>query len=328
MADLFNGPTIEHLAELLSQHGRPSLTSVIVPMQTSGTRPPLFGLHPGSEEVWCYSELVRRLGADQPFYGVQARKLDAAGLLKHTELEAMASDYGEALCEFYPGGPYLLCGWSMGGVIAFEVARQLRARGERVALLALIDSQAPSKGQGKPSWFTLLAILALDLGLANEKLVALLQEIRNLPPPVQLRRVWAETRRAGVIPAEMTLLEFRRLFDTFKASSEMMNRYEAGEYAGRLTLIRAEQSLEDDPSFIRFDDWSETAAATLDASSQGWATLAAEGVDVHVIPGNHFSVMREPFVEALAERLRVCIDETLHAREDPARAFAHVHQVV
>ena len=326
MADLFNGPTIENLAELLNQHGRPSLTSVIVPMQTSGTRPPLFGLHPGSEEVWCYSELVRRLGTDQPFYGVQARRLDMAGLVKHTELEAMASDYAEALCEFHPGGPYLLCGWSMGGVIAFEVARQLRARGEQVALLALIDSEAPSKGQGKLSWFTLLAILALDLGLANEKLVALLHEIRNLPPPAQLRRVWAETRRAGVIPAEMTLLEFRRLFDTFKASSEMMHRYEAGEYAGRVTLIRAEQSLEEDPSFVRFDDWYETG---VDDPAHGWAQLAAEGVDVHVVPGNHFSVMREPFVEALAERLRGCIDETLRARDaDLPRAFAHVHQVV
>ena len=324
MADLFSGPTIENLAELLSQHGRTSLTSVIVPMQTSGTRPPLFGLHPGSEEVWCYTELVRRLGTDQPFYGVQARPLDAAGLVKHTELEAMASDYAEALREFHPGGPYLLCGWSMGGVIAFEVARQLRARGEHVALLALIDSQAPIKGQSKLSWFSLLAILALDLGLANEKLVALLQEIRNLPPAAQLRRVWAETRRAGVIPTEMTLLEFRRLFDTFKASSEMMHRYEAGEYAGRITLIKAEQSLEEDPSFVRFDDWYEAEA---DDPSHSWAQLAAEGVDVHVVPGNHFSVMKEPLVEALAERLRNCIDETLRAHDSP-RAFAHVHQVV
>lgn len=329
MADLFNGPTIEKLAELLGQHGRPSLTSVIVPMQTSGTRPPLFGFHPGSEEVFCYAELVRRLGTDQPFYGVQARRLDTAGLVKHTELEAMAADYAEALCEFHPGGPYLLCGWSMGGVIAFEVARQLRARGEHVALLALIDSEAPSKGQSKLSWFTLLAILALDLGLANEKLVALLQEIRNLPPPTQLRRVWAETRRAGVVPAEMTLLEFRRLFDTFKASSEMMHRYEAGDYAGRVTLIRAEQSLEADPSFVRFDDWYETEAPSLEDPSHGWARLAAEGVEVHVVAGNHFSVMREPLVEGLAERLHACIDETLRARhEDPRRAFAHVHQVV
>ncbi|HXQ71600.1 MAG TPA: thioesterase domain-containing protein, partial [Pyrinomonadaceae bacterium] len=208
----------------------------------------------------------------------------------------------------------------------FEVARQLCARGERVALLALIDSQAPSKAQSKPSWFTLLAILALDLGLANEKLVALLEEIRNLPPPAQLRRVWAETRRAGVIPAEMTLLEFRRLFDTFKASAEMMHRYEPGEYAGRVTLIRAEQSLEEDPSFVRFDDWNETEATD---PSHDWARLATEGVDVHIVPGNHFSIMREPFVEALAERLRGCIDETLRSHDEaPPRAFAHVHQVV
>jgi amino acid adenylation domain-containing protein len=311
MADVFSGPTIEHLAEVIGRHGRHALSSVIVPMQIgqmSGTRPPLFGLHPGSEEVWCYTELVRRLGADQPFYGIQARRLEA-GLVAATEVEAMASDYAEALQEFHPGGPYLLCGWSMGGVIAFEVARQLRARGEHVALLALIDSHAQTSRQARQSWYTLLAILALDLGLAGEQLRALLQEINSLPPPAQLRRVWAETRRAGVVPAEMTLLEFRRLFDTFRANADMMRRYEPGEYDSQVTLIAAEQSLEQDPNFVPFDPGSETAAATPVEPSHGWARLAPAGVDVHVVPGNHFTMMREPFVEALAARLRRCIDE-------------------
>jgi thioesterase domain-containing protein len=254
--------------------------------------------------------LVRRLGTDQPFYGIQARRREA-GLVAHTEVEAMASDYADAMIEFYPGGPYLLCGWSMGGVVAFEVARQLCARGERVALLALIDSQAQNQGQARQTWFSLLAILAVDLGLTGAKLAALLQEIRNLPPAVQLRRVWTETKRAGVVPAEMTLLEFRRLFDTFKANSDMMQRYEPGKYEGRVTLIAAEQSLEQDPNFVRFDESSETAGSTTTDASHGWTRLAADGVDVHVVPGNHFSMMREPFVETVAERLRGCIDETL-----------------
>ncbi len=317
MADVFSGPTIEHLSELIGRHGRHALSSVIVPMQTNGARPPLFGLHPGSEEVWCYTELVRRLGQDQPFYGIQARRLEA-GLVAPTEIEAMASDYVEALREFHPGGPYLLCGWSMGGVIAFEVARQLRARGEHVALLALIDSHAQTNGPTRQSWFTLLAILALDLGLAGEQLRTLLQEISSLPPPGQLRRVWAETKRAGVVPAEMTLLEFRRLFDTFRANANMMLRYEPGEYEGRVTLIAAEQSLEQDPNFVPFDPGSETAAAPPIEPAHGWARLAAGGVDVHVVAGNHFTMMREPFVEALAERLRGCIDETLRALDDGA----------
>jgi thioesterase domain-containing protein len=193
------------------------------------------------------------------------------------------------------------------------VARQLRARGEHVALLALIDSQVQNKTQARQSWDSLLAILALDLGLPGPQLVMLFQEIRSLPPALQLRRVWQETKRAGVIPAEMTLLEFRRLFDTFKANSDMMLRYEPGEYDGRVTLIAAEQSLEQDPSFVRFDEPSETEAAapSQDDSSYGWAPLAGGGVDVHVVPGNHFTMMREPFVEALAERLRDCINETL-----------------
>jgi amino acid adenylation domain-containing protein len=324
MAEIFNEPTIEHLAEVVRSHGLPTLLSVIVPMQTQGTKPPLFGLHPGSEEVWCYRELVGRLGEDQPFYGIQERRQES-GLAAHTEIEAMAADYAEALTQFYPGGPYLLCGWSMGGVIAFEVARQLRARGEHVALLALIDSQAQTKTEARQSWYSLLAILALDLGLPGKELVMLFQEIRSLPPALQLRRVWQETKRAGVIPAEMTLLEFRRVFDTFKANSDMMRRYEAGEYDGRVTLITAEQSLEEDPAFVRFDEASDTEASSEADSSHGWAPLAAGGVDVHIVPGNHFTMMREPFVEALAERLRLCINETL---AQPLAAFAHARSVV
>src|SRR6185369_5294373 len=181
MADVFNEPTIEHLAELVGRRGQHMLTSVIVPMQTEGTRPPLFGLHPGSEEVWRYAELVRHLGADQPFYGVQSRRFEA-GLLAHTEIGPMASDYAEALLDFYPGGPYVLCGWSMGGVIAFEVAKQLRERGEHVALVALIDSQAPSTEQAPYSWYSMLAILSLDLGLVGERLTTLLHEMKTLTP--------------------------------------------------------------------------------------------------------------------------------------------------
>jgi thioesterase domain-containing protein len=111
----------------------------------------------------------------------------------------------------------------------------------------------------------------------------------------------------------MTLLEFRRLFDTFKANSDMMLRYTPAQYDGRVTLIAAEQNLEQDPSFVRFDEASETEAPsnTDTDSSHGWAPLAAGGVDVHVVPGNHFTMMREPFVEALAERLRNCINDAL-----------------
>jgi amino acid adenylation domain-containing protein len=311
MADVFNGPTIEHLSELVRERGRHTLSSVIVPMQTAGTRPPLFGLHPGSDEVWRYTELVRRLGMDQPFYGVQARRVEA-GLVAHTEIEAMASDYVEALIEFHPGGPYLLCGWSMGGVIAFEVARQLMARGERVALLALIDAKVQSTRRGEHSWFMLLVILALDLGLPDDKLIGLMQEMKNLPPPGQLRRVWSETKRVGVVPPEMTLLEFRRLFDTFKANANMMLRYEAGNYEGRITLIAAEQNFEQTiPG--PWSQWSENEASP--DPLMGWGRLATGGIDRHTVPGNHFTMMKEPFVEALAERLRACVDEALRTSD-------------
>ena len=320
MADLFKGPTVAELAEVVNRHGRHTPSSVIVPLQTNGTRPPVFALHAGSDEVWRYAELAEHLGADQPFYGVQARKPEL-GLIPHTELKAMASDYVEALIEFQSGAPYLLCGWSMGGVIAFEVARQLRARGEHVALLALIDSQLQSAPpeQDRHNWYPLLAVLAIDLGLAGEKLNALLQEIKTLPSPGQLRRVWAETKRAGVVPAEMTLLEFRRLFDTFKANVDMMLGYEAGEYAGGVTLIVAEQSLQQE-ILGPLGQVSGIQAGMMADTSKGWEPFVSGGIELHVVPGNHFTMMKEPFIAGVAERLRASIDEALRAHAATAVA--------
>jgi thioesterase domain-containing protein len=233
----------------------------------------------------------------------------------------MASDYVEALIEFQSGAPYLLCGWSMGGVIAFEVARQLRARGEHVALLALIDSQLQSAPpeQDRHNWYPLLAVLAIDLGLAGEKLNALLQEIKTLPSPGQLRRVWAETKRAGVVPAEMTLLEFRRLFDTFKANVDMMLGYEAGEYAGGVTLIVAEQSLQQE-ILGPLGQVSGIQAGMMADTSKGWEPFVSGGIELHVVPGNHFTMMKEPFIAGVAERLRASIDEALRAHAATAVA--------
>jgi len=285
-------------------HGKESLfQSLLVPLQAEGTKPTFFGPHASGGSVWCYKELVQALGNDQPFYGVQPRPAEN-GLMYHNEIEAMASDYVEAIRGYQPNGPYWLTGWSMGGVIAYEMARQLQEQGQQIAMLALIDAHAPEAEETEYHWAILLSLFAFDLGLNRE----------NIKKPfgvsfsqmAQLRQVWAEARRAGVVPAEISLVEFRQLFDTFKIHANIMLRYHPGKFHGPVTLFRPEEEVDEflfgnDP---RDPEWK--AERDKRNTLRGWDRLATGEVELRVVPGDHFSMLREPNVHVLADQLRAC----------------------
>ncbi|MFP5285448.1 MAG: alpha/beta fold hydrolase, partial [Thermoanaerobaculia bacterium] len=122
---------------------QPARPKALVQLQAGdGSRPPFFCVHAIGGSVFSYGELARSLGPSQPFYGVQSPGLDGGPLLD--EVPAMAAAYLAELEAAAPNGPVLLGGWSFGGVVAFEMARQLRARGREVPLVLLLDSYAPS----------------------------------------------------------------------------------------------------------------------------------------------------------------------------------------
>src|SRR5207249_3914094 len=108
----------------------------------SAHRPPLYCVHPIGGTVLCYGALARRLGTERTIYALEAPGLHGDGAPENS-VEALAALYLEVVRGHRPGGPYFLCGWSFGGVVAYEMARLLVERGERVGLLALIDSRAP-----------------------------------------------------------------------------------------------------------------------------------------------------------------------------------------
>ena len=146
---VFQGATIEHLASVLRQQATSGPQSSLVAIQPGGSKRPLFLVHPAGGHVFPYVHLAKFLGPDQPCYGLQARGLED-GQDPHTRIEDMAAYYIQALQTVQPTGPYLLGGWSMGGVVAFEMAQQLHAQGQRVALLALLDSRIPTPDETFP----------------------------------------------------------------------------------------------------------------------------------------------------------------------------------
>jgi acyl carrier protein len=139
LATFFQAPTVEQLACILRDEEWSAPWQSLVAIQPKGSKPPFFCMHPRQGNVFCYYKMVHYLGEDQPFYGLQARGLDGKQT-PYTRIEDMAADYIEEIQTIQPFGAYFLGGYSFGGLVAYEMARQLHAQGQKVAMLTLFDT--------------------------------------------------------------------------------------------------------------------------------------------------------------------------------------------
>jgi amino acid adenylation domain-containing protein len=294
LTTLFQDATIEHLAGILRQQARPtSRLSSLVMIQPGSSRPPFFSVHPSGGNVLCYAELALHLGPDQPVYGLQAQLLNKTGDFQPS-IEEMARHYLSAVRTVQPDGPYFLGGWSFGGLVAFEMARQLRVEDQEVALLALLDTKIPSPRDRmvRIDEVVLMSNFAADLGLTLDHLEVSPDELLRRAPDQQLAYVLEVAARANILPPDLDLLDLRRLYQVFKANVRARQNYRPRPADCYVTLFQAAESL---PS-------------AREEVAREWSELALAGVDIHSVPGNHFDMVRDPHVRILAERLRACME--------------------
>ncbi|HEX4382772.1 MAG TPA: amino acid adenylation domain-containing protein [Myxococcales bacterium] len=179
LASFFRAPTVEGLAALLQGRQQSQPWSPLVPIQTAGARIPFFCVHPGLGSIAGYDALARTLGDDQPFYALSAIGL-ATGQEPDTSVEEMAARYLTAIRAIRPEGPYLLGGHSFGGLVAFEMARQL---GPRASQVFLLDTAAPGFSR-KPSRE---GLPALDAAAGDEQMKRLVDfQTRVVPDACRL----------------------------------------------------------------------------------------------------------------------------------------------
>ncbi|MFJ9033253.1 amino acid adenylation domain-containing protein [Streptomyces sp. NPDC102274] len=136
--NLFESPTAALLAERLDQGANTDAFNALLPLRSTGSRAPLFCVHPAGGLSWCYSGLVAQLGKDRPIYGLQSPRLSHVSSIPDT-LEESAAEYVKRIREVQPSGPYHLLGWSFGGLLAYAMATELQQHGQDVALLSLLD---------------------------------------------------------------------------------------------------------------------------------------------------------------------------------------------
>ncbi len=279
LALFFQGPTIERQAAALRGESALPAWSHLVAMQPDGAGPPLFLVHPLGGNVMCYADLVRRLGPDQPCYALQARGMEA-GREPFTSIREMAAAYIDAVRTAQARGPYHLAGYSFGGFVVYEMARQLLERGQAVRLAALLDTPAPGV---IPLEMKNMDDAGLLVSLFSEDLSLPLDHLRALGPDEQLEFVLERARGARLIPPDIGLDQARRLFRVSRTNHAIGMNYSPEPYPGRIMLLRAGE----EPDRVSSDP------------ALGWGDLA-EAVDITWVSGRHENMLREPHVGGLA----------------------------
>ncbi|HEX8351278.1 MAG TPA: AMP-binding protein, partial [Pyrinomonadaceae bacterium] len=287
LSTLYQGATVEDMALRLGR-GAEAAHGSLVKLREGGEGAPFFCVHPAGGNVFGYVELANRLGAGRPFYGLQARGLD--GGPRHTSVEEMAAHYVGEVRAVQPEGPYMLGGWSLGGVVAFEMARRLESQGQRVALLALLDSYVPRPSAEDEDEAARLLSFARHTGLDPEHFGVSREQVARLGGGERLGHVLELAKAADLLPPDIGLAHVSRLWEVFEANLVAARDYRPGAYGGRVTVFKAGDGV-----------------GGRDAAAE-WGPLAAGGVEVLSVPGDHFSFVREPHVGALAGALTACLE--------------------
>jgi len=280
LVTIFQAPTVEQLASIICQEESSKPWSSLVAIQTGGDKPPLFGIHCGHGEVAAYYSLAAHLGSQYPVYALQPKGLDEKQL-PHSRIEDMAADYIREIRTVQPEGPYFLGGFSMGGKVAFEMAQQLHTQGQKVAILALFDTQGPD-------WLKPLPV--------HTRVLRHLSNLLRLKPKDKLTYLKNNLGRRFYSGHSQPLPQAYQLSPLRQALEQADSYYVPQVYPGRAIIFRAGEPLEG------WLDWCSVDPQL------GWGGLVAEGLEIHEFSGNHVNMFREPNVRYLAEKLKACLD--------------------
>jgi thioesterase domain-containing protein len=263
---------------------------------------PSFWVHPGDGNIFCYYELFRQLGTKQPLYGLQAFGLDP-DTSPLTHVEEMATKYIDVLRSVYPDGPYLLGGFCTGGIIAYEMAQQIQCQGEEVPLLILLDTQPPHLYSPFEDDIQSFIEFGHDFaGLTGIDILPLYYKLRSIDPEEGINGIRRDLellsqrerldvllgcgRQAGKLSPDTEVDYFERVFQVYLAGAAATRNYKVQPYDGRIVFIRA----------------IEGPGKEMEDRTLGWGRYAS-AIEVYDIPGNHFAMLRSPYVEDLAARL-------------------------
>jgi thioesterase domain-containing protein len=302
LATLFEQPTIEQLAVLLRSGFNVAELSPLVTLRETGNMTPLYLVHPAGGGVMPYYDLARHFGPDRKIYGLQFhgfKNLDR----DYVPVEEMASHYIEAIQKTQPQGPYLLGGWSLGGVIAFEMAKQLQAKGQSIPKILILDMRAPINttrvSSAAKSEKDALITLGKKLEAYTGKPFQVSEEhLEGLSQEEQFDYFVAQMKARNIIPEEVDASWLREFLAIYENNVNSVQAYRPDVYAGSAILFRGKDGLA---------EVEEEYPEIYSDEALGWRSLVAGEVTVYQVPGNHLSMIAAPNVQVLAKSMRESI---------------------
>jgi thioesterase domain-containing protein/aryl carrier-like protein len=283
--NLLAAPTFDAMMDRKNLSLWGDATNVILPIQVKGNRPPFFCIHPAGGVSWAYMSLAGCVPEDIPLYGIQARGLDSTADLPQ-RMEEMAADYVEQIRSIQQTGPYHLLGTSAGGHIAHEMAAQLRAAGEEVAALVMVDAYPPIRKQ-------LRAASVQPLRMPEEPVDPdgsdFTDEIDQIAENIR--------EQAGPLVGVLSDQEVMNIARVFNNTRKLIRHHEYRKFDGDLLIIVAEKN--------KPDDW---------AAIEKWKPYVTGKISEVRLPVTHSNLFESETVHAIWSATSAWLGWTAHPR--------------
>jgi thioesterase domain-containing protein len=285
--------TIEAQARLLAADPALMEWSPLVPLKPDGGKPPFYCVHPGGGNALCYRTLADSFDDDRPFIAIQAHGVDDRQQQPDT-IEEMATAYVAAIQAAQPQGPYFLGGWSFGGLVAYEMARQLIEAGSHVETLAIIDAG-----------FRYSLAVVRTMFLRDD---VPLFHMSSLDQAELLTHFRGPSSKAQLVPPGASDDLVARILKVFVGNCDAIFRFRPQSFPGRAVLFTAAEKLV--KKRVRRD------------ARQEWSDLCRGGVQEVFVPGNHLTMINPPHAANLAAGIAAACDGQVSAGQFNAHTSA------
>lgn len=280
---IFQYRTIRSLASYLSSNKEINTSRVIVPLKVyNSSEKPLFFIHPGGGGAICYLSLANNINIDMPIYGIQSVGYDQ-DIEPYTSIPRMAEHYVKEIKTIQGSGPYRIAGWSMGGTIAFEMAKLLRKEGEEVSFIGLLDAHPFDRINQLKDREESIVVWGKSLGVESEELEGKSEKEKFLV-------VLNAAKKKGILPENAGREEVKRIINVMACNNVASDNYTFTEQVDKDLVVF--HCLEKDP-----EHFHELV------NPRDWEERTTEQVTADIIPGHHQNIMNSPHVEVLGERI-------------------------
>ncbi|MBK0368817.1 non-ribosomal peptide synthetase [Flavobacterium agrisoli] len=293
LSSLFKYSTVEKFAKFIKTDDD-SYSDCLVPLKTSGHKTPLFIIHGAGLNVMNFVSLANKFDEDQPIYGIQGIKSNGFNEW-YESIEEMAAHYIDAITKVNPSGPYAIAGFSFGGVVAFEMTRQLKQQGKEVSLTALLDSCIDSS-----YYYSTLkqkkAIRYLDITHRRfDYLIEMFSSLKGFKKRFNGKKDYVLKTKLGLGDkiTEQEALALEQFTEANSMVNKIVDRYQLKPQKFKVDLFRSKDD----------DDYKK------DPIYLGWKKAAQDGVTIHDITGKHLDIVSPPNDIKLARLLQNILDE-------------------